>query len=577
MFEEKGAYHEMDRKLYNANYSRHKMVPSQKALDALHVIQEVPWTINEDVMKFVDYVGKNECALSYIHKKAPTVRLTQTEWENLSKADKRDIYANKEKEVSATGKSRAIKQRITIANDLRGLGDFYQPQFLDFRGRVYPMNTEFNNQADHWAKGMMMFSNGMRLGVSGIRQLKLHIANTAGQDKLQLEDREAWVDNNIDDIRRVATSMPFAAEYCANNTDEPLAFYAAAIDLVNAIDGDGDDHVSHIPCAVDGTCNGLQILSLLGHDSIGADKTNCTSNPIRQDVYMEVADIALDLVKADLDSTDSIETVDVEGNQVDMPLRDVAAIWHSHLTDKNKRRKAVKRAIMTTAYGVSEFSIGNNLIADGIVDKLVLPAELLDLYSEKKLKSTFAAYFRNKIVVARAGAISQAVQIMDYFTATARTLGEHGRDFTWTTPDGLKVTQGYRHMDKQRFNSAELGHLVLKKVTNNVDARKQGTGAAPQVVHSLDAAMLRMTALRMSENGYGDLCMIHDSYGAHAGAIDVLHTTLREVAVELFGGNWLADSFHVEQLSNGVDLMSPPAQGDLDVNAEIPNATYFFS
>ena len=579
MFQENGAYHEIERKLYNVTYARHKMIPSQASLDALHAIQETPWTINEEVMNFVDWLkgGGKETAMGFAYKEEAQVRLTQLEFASLSKKERRDIYAEKQARESRMGKRSAVAGRIGVAQDLRGRGDFYQPQFFDFRGRVYPMNTEFNNQADHWAKGMMMFSNGMKLGESGLYQLKLHIANTWGQDKLQLEDRVAYVDERIATIKNIKLSFAYASEECAL-ADEPLGFYAAAIDLANALElDDPAQHVSHIACAVDGTCNGLQILSLLGHDTIGADKTNCTSNPIRQDVYMEVADIALNLVKDDLTSTDSIETKDAEGEDIDLELRLIADVWYNHLLCPNKRRKAVKRAIMTTAYGVSEFSMGNNLLADGIIDKLVIPDSLSDGLAVNKLKSAFAAYFRDKIVIARAGAISQAVQIMDYFTATAKQLGDHGKDFTWTTPDGLQVTQSYRKTDKKFFESAHLGRLVIKKITEDRNVKKQGTGAAPQVVHSLDAAMLRTTCLEMVKRGYTDLCMIHDSYGTHAGAIDVMQTVLREVAVNMFAGDWLKDSFHAEQLTHDVELMSPPSQGDLDVAAEIPNATYFFS
>jgi DNA-directed RNA polymerase len=579
MIEDKGGYHDIDRKLYNVTYARHNMKPSQESLNALHAIQETPWQINEDVMKFIDWLqskGKNS-PMGFAYNDAPRVKLSPEEWANLTPKERRDIYTEKKERASKLGKRSAIANRIRIAQDLRVHDEFYQPQFFDFRGRVYPMNTEFNNQADHFAKGMMQFRNGMKLGESGLRQLKLHTANTWGQDKLQLDDREKYVDDRQDLILSISESYEVASEECAK-ADEPIAFYAAVVDLANAIRSkDPKEHVSHIPCAVDGTCNGLQILSLLGHDKIGADKTNCTANPIRQDVYMEVANIALDLVNTDLNSTETIDCPNVDGETVELQVSEIASIWKDHLGNPNGRRKAVKRAIMTTAYGVSEFSMGKNLLSDGIVDKLSIPDALASNLDINKLKGVFAAYFRDKIVEARKGAISQAVLIMDYFTHVARTLSENGVDMTWTTPDGLEVTQSYRKQDIQRYKSAELGQLVIKKVTNTLNSKKCGSGAAPQVVHSLDAAMLRTTCMEMVKKGYTDLCMIHDSYGTHAGAIDVLHETLRKVAVDMFSGNWLLDSFHKEQIKHDIPLMSPPSQGDLNVSEEIPNSVYFFS
>ena len=577
-FADQGGYHDMERKLYSTFGARHSMKPSQASLDALHVIQETAWVINEPVMRFVDWLqgegAKSPMGLS--RSAVPSVRVSALEYASLTKQQRRALAAERAEARSSNSKRSAVANRIDIANSLRDKGEFYQPQFMDFRGRLYPMNTEFNNQADHWAKGMMMFAEGTKLGESGFNHLAIHVANTWGQDKLQLDDRIKYVMDNIEDILSVADSYEDASRICSE-ADEPLAFYAAACDLAAAYRAENaSEYVSHIPCAIDGTCNGLQILSLLGHDPVGAEKTNCTSHPQRQDIYMEVADIALDLVAKDLDSKEVVKTLGADGEECEVSVARIAEVWLAHLQDMNKRRKAVKRAIMTTAYGVSEFTIGNNLLEDGIVDKLVIPQDL-DYAAAGKLKRVFSSYFRDVIVKAREGAIQSGVRIMDYFTATAAALGRENKPMTWTTPDGLQVTQSYRKTLKARYTSVTLGQLVTKKLTNNLDANKCGSGAAPQVVHSLDAAMLRMTAVRMADQGVTSLSMIHDSYGASAGSIDLLHATLREVAVEIFEGDWLMDSFHPEQAAHGIDLDLPPAQGDLDVASEIPEAVYFFS
>ena len=166
---------------------------------------------------------------------------------------------------------------------------------------------------------------------------------------------------------------------------------------------------------------------------------------------------------------------------------------------------------------------------------------------------------------------------MGYFTRTASQLGAAGKPLRWTTPDGLQVVQSYRHKDVQRFQSANLGRLRIMTVSDRIDARKAGSGAAPQVVHSLDAAMLRMVAVRLSEGGIDEMAMIHDSYGVAAGHVDQLNQIIRECAVDIFSGNWLLDSFHAGQLEEDPSLAAPPDQGALDVASELPRADYFFS
>ena len=498
MFKEKGGYTDITRKLSHSPGARHTLRPSQAALDALHHIQETGWSINEAAMLFVEYLqdaGKLSLPV------APFMRHTALEWSMTTPQERKAVMTEKRDRRSAVSKHQAIINRIQIAQTLRAEAVFYQPHFFDFRGRSYPMNTEFNNQADHYAKGMMQFERGTPLGPNGLRNLKRHVANAWGHDKLSLAERDAYVDEHIAELIALHDSHEEAAQIITQAA-EPLAFYAAAYDLVEALNsGTPDKYVSRIPCAVDGTCNGLQVLSLLGHDPVGAHKTNCTGDPGRQDVYMEIADLASACVSVDADSTESIYTVNDVGEKISVSVSALARAWQSHLADPNARRKAVKRAIMTTAYGVSNHTIANNLVEDGIVDQLTLPDELAALLSTRA-KGILAAYFRDKIVEARRGAIKSAVAIMGYFTRTASQLGAAGKPLRWTTPDGLQVVQSYRHKDVQRFQSANLGRLRVMTVSDRIDARKAGSGAAPQVVHSLDATMLRMVAVRLCEGGY---------------------------------------------------------------------------
>ena len=92
--------------------------------------------------------------------------------------------------------------------------------------------------------------------------------------------------------------------------------------------------------------------------------------------------------------------------------------------------------------------------------------------------------------------------------------------------------------------------------------------------------MLRQTALFLSHRGITDMAFVHDSYAVHCCHLDELNLVLRQVAVDMFKGDWLTDSFYQGLLwlvDDKVDLPKPPPQGSLDVENEIPNALYFFS
>jgi len=142
---------------------------------------------------------------------------------------------------------------------------------------------------------------------------------------------------------------------------------------------------------------------------------------------------------------------------------------------------------------------------------------------------------------------------------------------------GLKVTQQYNQFKERRIMTV-LGEITLSVEDAEMGLRvsKQTNSSSPNIIHSLDAAMLQMTVERLSEMGHTDFAMIHDSYGMHASKVDDLHAALREVARDMFGGNLLQDLHDYVQSNTTAELPSPPSLGEYDIN-EIVNADYFFS
>ena len=109
-----------------------------------------------------------------------------------------------------------------------------------------------------------------------------------------------------------------------------------------------------------------------------------------------------------------------------------------------------------------------------------------------------------------------------------------------------------------------------------LDSQKQFQSAAPNVIHSFDAAMLQLTVENLAKKGHTDFAMIHDSYGMHAGCITELHATLREAAYEIFSVDNLAEFHEYAQAQTDVLLPTPPTQGEYNMS-EILKAPYFFS
>ena len=422
------------------------------------------------------------------------------------------------------------------------------------------------SQGDHIAKGLIRFANGVRLGATGLKALKLHTANCYGFDKLNIDDRLAKIEDLVPEIMEVNNNN--VAVKLLRNADEPMTFYAAACELRSALLlEDPKTFVSHIPVAVDGVCNGLQVLSLLGKDQVGAEKTNCTSGADRQDLYMEVAKAMREIVESIIDQG--------SGNEE----WEAAVAWYEHIQHDKLARATVKRSTMTKSYGVTKEGIREQLVSDRHCDNLVIPDSMSEL-PILTARHRLAGYMRDWIMKAQESSVAEAVKIMDYFKACSKKLGEEDYAMSWVTHDGCEVKQEYIVIKDRLVRTFDNWMRRLRKRTDDLSQRQNANAAAPNVVHSLDATMARLVALRLSNCGITDMAFIHDSYAVHAAHLDDLNIIIREVAVEMFEGNWLNDQFHkglLDLTNDEVELPNPPQQGSLNVGASIPNATYFFS
>jgi DNA-directed RNA polymerase len=86
---------------------------------------------------------------------------------------------------------------------------------------------------------------------------------------------------------------------------------------------------------------------------------------------------------------------------------------------------------------------------------------------------------------------------------------------------------------------------------------KQSQGAAPNVIHSLDAAHLAMTTVRCDF----PITTIHDSYGCLLADMPKLYRIVRETFVELYQDNPLYPI--IDKIDGDLTYVD---MGDLDVN-----------
>jgi len=460
--------------------------------------------------------------------------------------------------VAHTENARRASQRAVLldaldtATDLEPYPQFWFPWCHDFRLRRYPASCGgLSPQGADVARNLMMFSRGKPLGPSGFYWLCVRLANAMGQDKLHPDDRVGWVLDRMaiweridaDPVRRINGVIVQNGRGEVDN--EPWAALAALHEVVLAY-RDRAGFVSHLPVPMDGSCNGLQHLSAMGLDPVGAEATNMAALDERRDVYLLVADHVAQRVERDAEAG--------------IPE---AIAWRGKVG-----RDTVKRTVLATPYGITDQGIQRQLILDRKVPRV----------DDLTVRET-SAYLRDALVDALADTVVAARRIMGWLQDCATRLAEAGEPMVWRVPTGSTLMMAYRERTASKVNCLAGQVYLYPDATQTIDARKQAAGASPNVVHSFDAAHLALTVNALGRHyGVQDFAMIHDSFGVHAADVAAMHAVLRAEFVRMYEPDRLAE-LHAgfRERAPHVDLPDPPPRGGFDLAGNVPNARFFFS
>jgi DNA-directed RNA polymerase len=529
-----------------------KSTVSPELLEALNRVQSTPWKINQVVLARASTAVEHRVGPVPFEPAMDMPRNVNAEtWAKMSKTERGKIKSQREAVHTHNNRNEAkaltARRVLNVAEEFAGRDVLYFPHSIDWRGRAYPLPQDLHPQADDFAKSMLTFAEGKPLGETGLQWLAFHMANCFGMDKVDRQGQADWVNENQAEIFDVA-SDPFGIglEFW-KQADEPWQFLAAAIEYCSAWSHpvSPEYYISHLPVQVDGSCNGLQHLSAMGLDPVGAKAVNLMPGP-RQDIYQIVADKVVAAISKDAHSTSPKDWV------------------CSHAWEGNVTRKTVKRGVMTTPYGLTPIGMRDQLISDRWVDGL----------EGDRMEN--ANYLRDKMQEAIDSTIVKGTEIMAWFQDCAEILAEAGKGVSWTTPIGLRVTQHYTPFRGKRTTTL-LGRFIFDGPPNRdgVMPRKQKLSIAPNIIHSFDAAHMMLSVLAAPE-GYS-FSVIHDSFGCHAADMEEFGHVIREQFVDIYKTNWFAVFTKDFASQRGEGSMTPaPVRGDFDID-QVLDAEFFFA
>jgi len=495
---------------------------------ALNAIQETPWRINTRVFEVIKE-GKQKGL-----KILPLFKRSTPE----SPTEKRN--ADKQWEQDKSERSKLMRQ-LWLADAFKDRSEFFFPWNLDWRGRLYPLFTvPVHPQSDDIGKALIKFARGKQLGQDGAYWLAVHGANCHGEsDKESLDDRVKWIEEYETEILNSARD-PLGNYQFWSNADEPFQFLSFCFEWQGYRE-QGVNFISHLPVAIDASCNGIQHLSHMAGDIGAAFLVNAAHRVAHdekpQDFYGIIAGKVSELVDEDANNDHKI-----------------AQLWQGKVT-----RKIVKRNVMTLPYGAT---------LEGFRGQLLTELKKLDSVSDtgsylgEKANREICSYLAEKNQQAIKFTSNKIIKTMegwqnfgeilakddDFLGLRAASMKKYrmnkkaphkrakkGGPFTWLSPVGLTIQQNYSEPLKSKKVDTlwEPLELVLSNKTK-IDVKAVKRSIVPNYVHSHDASHMMFTVLGMLEKGIQDFCMIHDSFGCHASDAGIMENVIWDKFEEIY-------------------------------------------
>ena len=529
-------------------FIKHKAAPFVKAIDKL---QATRWLINKDVhnaiIKHWDSFIKNEIF------------------------DGKDTKENEKLYQRQASKNREVKEVMAIADKwLDTEFSFYLD--ADYRGRLYYSEPFFNFQGSDIARGQLLFAKGKVFDESASFWLGVHTAccfnqsygideipnwvttdyrsvleqeelDTISVDKMTLEDRAQWTQENIEEILQLGEMG-----IIAHDAEKSISFLACCIEWYKYSKSEGT-FLTHLPIPIDGANNGWQHLGAMSKDALTGNLVGLVPTKVQNDFYVQVAKRLTQRMP------DWFE-------ERQMPMKHI-------------RKGIAKRGAMTRAYSCGQKKMSESMYSD---------CYQFGFTTEYNISTWDCDELSNQVIRAIQEVCPGPLETMRYLQRLAdqeitnwyQDYGtDRGKGIEWITPSGFPVVyECYRtrpvKVDCYGFNTPK-GEIrfkhVIREKTDIPDRRGFMCGISPNFVHSMDASHMALVVADWK----GDFGAVHDSYSTHATDVETLMINTRQEFVSMYDTNNFYDSIPFGKNYQGI----VPTIGTLAIKGVL-ESDYFF-
>jgi len=522
------------------------------SLKALTLASQTAWGVNQFVLETLEYCWEERIEVgSLIDRELAELPTKPLDINTNKEARKEWRYlASLIHDMNAQNMVKRYQILSMIDTAKRYVGEkFYHVYQFDFTGRMYPLTAHFHPQGNDIARGLHIFSEGSPINCKADADwLAIAGANHYGLNKHTYDDRKKFAYSIGTDWAEDVYKDPLGTVDIWGQAKEPFQFLAWCKEW-SEFQIEGYGYISRHVCCLDGTNNGYQHIAGLITNKHLANKVNLQNVKQPQDLYKQILDILLQLLKSE-DSEQAKE-------------------WYA-VKDK-LTRKFIKKPVLMIPYNSTTFGIAN------YIEKYFVNE---NVFMAKNFQNNF--YLATLIEQAVKYVTPESYELLKHLAATAICFNKENKPITWHSPSGFLVQQNYYVNEvkrvKTKLSNSSVRLSLAEPNMAKIDKRKQAQGFPSNYIHSLDAAHCHLSLVLASKKGHKQFCVIHDCYGSPASELNSFIQCVKQSFFDIYSDNNL-NNLHkqiAQQLSDTSEL--PPAldMGDYDV-ADVLTAPYIFT
>lgn len=432
-----------------------------------------------------------------------------------------------------------IIKNSNILSKYEEIEKVYIPYNLDFRGRVYPLNTDLNFHASKLARVLFLSSEERYFDykIFKIYSVRCYYKENYNDEKsINLFDEKLYQkmlnfnDNEIFNLFVLKANNVFAFINCCIELKKYINFLEMQRSNLIKLD---EKYYSHFIISLDATSSGSQILSVLLKDMQFFKALNLSGDNQINDFYMTFID---------------------EYKKSKFFLK-INKYWKNSVFENlnfNELRSFFKNIIMTFNYGLTYIGFlekfRKNYITYCVLKKYSIDYEICN-----EIAKSFWKYSREIRFMLLHTVFGELVEIY----------GKFGLDVEWFTPIDTKITQKYfiEKSVKLDVRINKLRQLVndktmldshfLKKITVKVkdftktNYRKSSLALTANYIHSLDSSLLFFLINEFKKKNYFIAC-VHDCFFVHTSNVDLVLNSYKKGLIDLFLKTNLLDEFFIK-------------------------------